>query len=392
MKMTLFERYLELCEKEEASGKDMQYGLPDDKKYPMYDKKHVKLAASGQFFNHVEPSKEKELASAIKKKVKEYGMEDEIDSLLTPENKFTKHWTTNEYEHLEESAIDPVRPNRCPQLFTSEDKIIPEVREYILKALEDWKKTLPFEIEYGYIRLVGSLLGYQYISTTDLDVHVRVEVTPEQNKILRDTRPNCMFVPNTMHPLEFSFQMEDENLENAENIYDLRNDEWIKQREKLEVEIPREYITRISKFFIYAIDMALSTADIHKRELQYIKDREIDENYTEEDKIRAIYGKRDDLVEDRDSIKLLKKVFSAIRDKAYNDRSFIKLTVELDLPDDPHYSVNELVVKILDRHGYKDKLNNYLDDLKKIINEIDEIKLPIINGEETVDRDSTDNN
>lgn len=51
---------------------DPEFGLPEDKKYPLYDKDHVESAI--KFFNYVERSKEKELADKIIHKMKEYNI------------------------------------------------------------------------------------------------------------------------------------------------------------------------------------------------------------------------------------------------------------------------------------------------------------------------------
>ena len=51
---------------------DMKYGLPELKKYPMFDKEHVRSAI--RFFNYVDPANEKELAKAILARMKEYGL------------------------------------------------------------------------------------------------------------------------------------------------------------------------------------------------------------------------------------------------------------------------------------------------------------------------------
>jgi unconventional prefoldin RPB5 interactor 1 len=48
------------------------FGIPSQKKYPMPDAKHVKLAI--RFFNHVDKEHEKELARNIKKKIKQFNV------------------------------------------------------------------------------------------------------------------------------------------------------------------------------------------------------------------------------------------------------------------------------------------------------------------------------
>ena len=63
------------------------FGLPAKKKYPMPDKSHV-LAAI-RMFNHVDKADEKELASNIKKKIKQYGI---TDIKVGENNRFYKYY------------------------------------------------------------------------------------------------------------------------------------------------------------------------------------------------------------------------------------------------------------------------------------------------------------
>ena len=65
------------------------YGVPELKKFPMPDKKHVKSAI--RFFNYVDPKYEKELAEAIIEKAKEFGLDLENDISVGDENRFGKY-------------------------------------------------------------------------------------------------------------------------------------------------------------------------------------------------------------------------------------------------------------------------------------------------------------
>lgn len=67
---------------------DKKYGIPELKKYPMPDAKHVRSAI--KFFNYVEPQYEKELANAILARMREYGMN--FDNFTVGEdNRFSKY-------------------------------------------------------------------------------------------------------------------------------------------------------------------------------------------------------------------------------------------------------------------------------------------------------------
>lgn len=65
------------------------YGVPELKKFPMPDKKHVKSAI--RFFNYVDPKYEKELAEAILEKAKEFGLVFDEDITVGEDNRFKKY-------------------------------------------------------------------------------------------------------------------------------------------------------------------------------------------------------------------------------------------------------------------------------------------------------------
>ena len=77
---------------EDEDDEDL-YGVPELKKFPMPDKKHVKSAI--RFFNYVDPKYEKELAKAILEKAEEFGLDLESDILVGDENKFKKYLKEN---------------------------------------------------------------------------------------------------------------------------------------------------------------------------------------------------------------------------------------------------------------------------------------------------------
>ena len=67
---------------------DKKYGLPGLRKYPMPDADHVRSAI--RFFNYVDPKYEEELAKAILKRAKEYGVDiSEIN--VGDENRFKQY-------------------------------------------------------------------------------------------------------------------------------------------------------------------------------------------------------------------------------------------------------------------------------------------------------------
>ena len=66
-----------------------KYGVPEQKKFPMPDARHVKSAI--KFFNYVDPKYEQELADAILARMKEYGLVLGDDISVGDENRFKKY-------------------------------------------------------------------------------------------------------------------------------------------------------------------------------------------------------------------------------------------------------------------------------------------------------------
>lgn len=79
-----------------------QYGLPKVKKFPMPDKRHVRSAI--RFFNYATPSQEKELARAIIKKMKKYGLKF-TDFTVGDENRFRKYVPEKYLTHAEDEGV-----------------------------------------------------------------------------------------------------------------------------------------------------------------------------------------------------------------------------------------------------------------------------------------------
>ena len=81
-------------EHSDAEDDEDLYGVPELKKFPMPDKKHVKSAI--RFFNYVDPKYEKELADAILEKAEEFGLVFDEDITVGEDNRFKKYLMKDE--------------------------------------------------------------------------------------------------------------------------------------------------------------------------------------------------------------------------------------------------------------------------------------------------------
>ncbi len=78
---------------------DSVFGVPEQRKYPLNDEKHVRSAI--KLFNYVEPKYEAELARNIKKKMKQYNI---TDITVGEKNRFSKYYTNK--KAVNEEATD----------------------------------------------------------------------------------------------------------------------------------------------------------------------------------------------------------------------------------------------------------------------------------------------
>jgi len=76
-----------LLELKRSETPESEFGVPEQKKFPLIDAKHVQSAI--KFFNYVDPKYEKELASNIKRKMKEYNI---TDIHVGEKNRFSKYY------------------------------------------------------------------------------------------------------------------------------------------------------------------------------------------------------------------------------------------------------------------------------------------------------------
>ena len=92
--MRYIDNYGHLCHSED--DKDPRYGIPQLKKFPLPDARHVKSAI--KFFNYAPPKYEKQLAEIILRRMKEYGMSFD-DFTVGEENRFSKYIPKSYLEH-----------------------------------------------------------------------------------------------------------------------------------------------------------------------------------------------------------------------------------------------------------------------------------------------------
>ena len=147
---------------------DKKYGIPELKKYPMPDKRHVILAI--KFFNYVTPMYEKQLANAILARMREYGMSFE-DIGVGDDNRFKKYvpesgelthhgilgqkWGVRRYQKEDGSLTPAGMKRRAQQIDKDNAKFLKKYGDTINKKVE--KAVEPYMKIYAERELNTSL-------------------------------------------------------------------------------------------------------------------------------------------------------------------------------------------------------------------------------------------
>lgn len=172
----------------EMSRKDLSdsdFGIPQQRKYPMPDKRHVFSAI--KFFNYVDPEYEKELAENIKRKAKEYG----ITLSVGKTNKLKKYLKKVDEDSINESIQESV--SKCP--FCEETIGINEIESHIKhkhpKELKKYPHYIKSKIDSIKKKATGLIKESDYTSVCpycnedipaeQLSEHIRLK-HPEANQ------------------------------------------------------------------------------------------------------------------------------------------------------------------------------------------------------------------
>jgi predicted nucleotidyltransferase len=284
-------------------------------------------------------------------------------------------------DELQESILDPPHKERADWLFNEDGKIKKEIKSQIYSILRKWREQINFKFDIDAIKLKGSSIGFQYTAESDIDVTVLTSMTKEQVAEVKDISPSGAKLEidgeESLHKIDFYFLPKGEDLEekNMDNIYDLGNDKWVKKTDSYSMELPYSYGIHVASFFLNGIDLAISQFFRDKREFEVYQALDSEkQDITEDEKKEAMNRKILDLKADVDQLNMISHLISAFRKEAYKDEPFeISISLKKENEGNPHQSLNEIVAKILERFGYRDKLKQLAEEGKKFI-EHNEIK------------------
>ena len=280
-------------------------------------------------------------------------------------------------KELKESILDAPRKEYATWLVDENGKINKEVKSQIYAILRNWRNQINFPFELKAIEAKGSLLSKRYNEDTDLDIGVSTTMTKEQRDSIINIVPrgNKIVVDGkeTEHPLDFYILAAGEEVpeRNLDNIYDVANEKWIKRTEEYKNELPLSYVVQVSNFFINGCVIALENYNGDKVIYNFYKSIDpSSQEVSEDEKSDALIQKREDLKVDLDAMRIALHMISSFRQEVYGEVNNSPLEISINVKsDNPHVSINEQLVKMLEKFGIRQRLRESVDECEKILEE-----------------------
>ena len=272
---------------------------------------------------------------------------------------------------LNESILDVPMKDTYEGVL-KDGKMVAECRSQILKTIKAWKKQINFDFNIYKVWAKGSLLTKRYNDTTDLDVGIYTDMTSNQlDEVIAILPKGQNIIVNgeeSTHPLDFYIQVKGDStdMSNFDAVYDVFNDEWVKEPEDYENEIPLDYVMEVSNFFINGCSIAIRNYENDKILYEYYNalDPNIQE-ITEDEKAQHLSKKKEDLKADLDALRVALRMISSFRTEAYTDGG---MDLQINITsDNPHVTIQEQLAKVLEKFGIRQKLRDYVAECSKLL-------------------------
>lgn len=282
----------------------------------------------------------------------------------------------NQIKGIDESILDPPQKEKQPLWLVDEnDHFNPEIKKQIYRILRKWRDQINFKFDIDAILLKGSILTPRRTEDSDADITVKTSMTKEQRDSIIEIVPrgNKIIVDGieTQHPLDFYILAKDEETpeRNLDAIFDVGNDEWIKKPDvDYKLDIPLNYAVEVSNFFINGATIAITNYDTDKSIYEFYKGLDPEtQDIEKEEKDKALVAQRKKLQADYDALNVCQHMLSAFRHEAYDDDPQpFKISVELT-NDNPHNTMNEVMLKLFEKIGLRQKLKDKSEECGRLL-------------------------
>lgn len=154
-----------------------------------------------------------------------------------------------------------------PAIWQDQD-LKPDVRSHLIEIAREFKRSLEMpDLKIKDLTLSGSNAAYTYTDQSDLDLHLVVEVEPEQQPLMRkyfDAKKNLFNEQHDItikqHPVELYVQFTDQPHVSA-GVYSLRNNNWIAEPKPVKASIDHTDVRSKLREYIKAIKQVIQKSD-----------------------------------------------------------------------------------------------------------------------------------
>ena len=221
-----------------------------------------------------------------------------------------------------------VKEELSPDIWNEDTNVYsmkPEIRDSLLKIVEDYMDFIDLDVDVEDITLTGSLSNYNWSEFSDVDLHILIDTPGDENKLLKKYLDSRRIIWNSLRDItvkDFDVEIYVQDINEphfASGVYSVMYDEWITKPNYTEFTIEPEKILKKSRLWMEKID---KIEDDSKRK----KPKEV-----------------------LDTIQTLKDKLKKYRGAGLKDKG--------------EYSYENLTFKFLRRNGYIEKLHEIRNKL-----------------------------
>lgn len=170
-----------------------------------------------------------------------------------------------------------------PIIWNDDQTMKSDVKEDLIKIANKFYEYLGVKVDIKDILLVGSSANYNYTDKSDIDLHLLIDFSKiDKNKeLLRDffdTKKAYWALMHDIkikdHDVELYVQDINDDLKSA-GVFSIKNNEWIKEPKKQDIEIDKELIRKKVDYIATLIDglEGISDSKELQKEAERIKEK-----------------------------------------------------------------------------------------------------------------------
>jgi hypothetical protein len=158
-----------------------------------------------------------------------------------------------------------------PRIWGADEKMLPQVRDQLLRIADDFREFLGIDIEVKDITVSGSNAAYTYTPHSDIDLHLVVDLPEaDANEVYRELFDAKKYAYNEQHNIKIGgydveLYVQDANkTHHSQGIYSIKNNDWVSVPKRRRIDV--DDISVQSKFedLGHRIELAVASGDYEK--------------------------------------------------------------------------------------------------------------------------------